>query len=118
MGFNNPTALALEELERLSRFNQRQMNVIVSVGSGVRPYRDYQNADVSQLWRMVFNQATDTDQTHFSQGEMLTSSKGYKYNRLNPDKSIGDIRYEDNSAFSLLLAIAEKYTFSPERRGT
>ena len=118
MGYNNPTALAIEELERLTCFDQRQIKVIVSVGSGVRPYRDYQNDDVSQLWRMVFDQATDADQTHISQGELLTPSKGYKYYRLNPDRSIGDIGYDDNSAFSLLLAITEEYIFSPERRDT
>ena len=105
MGCNNPTQVALAEIERMQDWKGRKVGCVVSLGTGLASYRT-NSGSIRGLLRYISNVTTDCENTHALVADMR---REFQYERFNPGGGVGDYSLSSFENVNAMVLATEAY---------
>ncbi len=87
MGFNNPTLLAIHEIEAQAKRQLDQRDVVLSLGTGLEIFEVGNAESIFWLGNNLIKIVTDTKKTH-ENVHALMNKQGFRYFRINPQYKV------------------------------
>ncbi len=93
LGYNNPTQLALAEMQRVSTLKDRPVGCIISLGTGNLLHHMHSNT-ATGLAGALLRITTDCEKVHQAMTSHFGASSNVYY-RFNPDCGVGELAMND-----------------------